>query len=77
MSNGKLQLPAGMPVRDHLHARGCEHPFGCPVRRGSIVLVTVIYDRPDPRLDQRLRALIAGKQRHIELGAFQTAAPVI
>ena len=53
------------------------HPFRCDHGRGVRVLVAVVDHRFDSRLDNRLAALVAWEQCHIQLGSLEASTAVI
>ena len=72
-----LDFPAGPSVGVVFDSGRVEHPHGCSHGRSPFVFVAVIDDFLDAALDDRLGALVAGEEGHIQLGPLQAAAPVV
>ena len=78
---GSLYLKCNLPVCSFIlvitHPCRIQHSLGCQHRRGICILITVIHQSLDSRLDNGLRAFIAWKKGHVHFCPFQAAAPVI
>ena len=59
------------------NAGGGEHFFRRGVHRRAVVFIREVNDLFDAGLDDRLRALVAGEQGHVDTAALQIRAPVI
>ena len=70
-------LPAGRVVAVIADAGSVEHTFGRDHGRSVLIFVTVIHNGFDPRLYDRLGALVAGELGNIKLRPFQTSASVV
>ena len=63
-----------LPVND---AGGGEHFLRRSVHRRAVVFVGEINDLFDAGLDDRLRALVAGEQRHVDTAAVKVRAAIV
>ena len=61
-----LDLPARALIGVILHARRVKHAHGGGHGRCPLILVAVVDDLLDPALDDRLGALVAGEEGHVQ-----------
>ena len=76
-SDRERYLPSCPVIAVISYSGRVQHPLGGDYRRGVLILVTVIDNCFDPRLDDRLGAFVAREKLNVQFRPFQASAPVI